>query len=513
MPAPIPFAVHEPMPALRHYALALLACVVALAVALPLRDVLDLANTVMLFLLAVVLVASRLGRGPALIASLVSVALFDYFFVPPRFSFEVSHGLYLVTFAVMLAVSLIVGQLTAGLRSQARDAERREQATRALYDLAKALAGAMQPAQVALAVRDFMHTYLGGRLWLLMPGPGDALTPVTPLAGHLGALDMQMARMAFDGGLAVESGATDEPGFRRHFLPLTGASRARGVLVASLPDSAIGELPLLEALASLVATAVERLHFVDIAQSSQLEAESERLRSSILSALSHDVRTPLTALYGLADALVLARPLLSGEQLESACAIRDQALRVNGMVGNLLDMARLQAGRVNLRKEWQALEEVVGASLQLLGRAMDGHPVRATGFGALPLVQFDAVLLERVFCNLFENAAKYAPPDTPILLAARVAGVFVEVQVHSGGPGFPPDRLERVFGLFERGAAEMSVVGVGVGLAICRSIVEAHGGSIRAFNPPEGGGCVVFTLPLGTPPAIEPETPEAGSGE
>jgi two-component system sensor histidine kinase KdpD len=512
MPALIPFAAREPMSEGRRYALALLACVIALAVALPLREVLDLANTVMLFLLAVVLVASRLGRGPALIASLVSVALFDYFFVPPRFSFAVSHGQYLVTFAVMLAVSLIVGQLTAGLRSQARDAERREQATRALYDLAKDLAGVMQPAQVELAVRDFMRTHLGARLWLLL-APGDVLTPLTEAAGHLAALDLQMARMAFDGGMAVESGATDEAGFRRHFLPLTGASRRHGVLVASMPDSAIGDLPLLEALASLVATAVERLYFVDIAQSSQLEAESERLRSSILSALSHDVRTPLTALYGLADSLVLARPPLSGEQRETACAIRDQALRVNGMVGKLLDMARLQAGRVNLRKEWQPIEEVVGASLQLLGSAMDGHPVQVSGLGELPLVKFDAVLLERVFCNLFENAAKYAPAHTPIQLAARVAGAFVEVQVRSGGPGFPPDRLERVFGLFERGAAEMPVVGVGVGLAICRSIVEAHGGSIRAFNPPEGGGCVVFTLPLGTPPAIEPEAPEGGSGE
>lgn len=512
MPALIPFAAREPMSEGRRYALALLACVIALAVALPLREVLDLANTVMFFLLAVVLVASRLGRGPALVASLVSVALFDFFLVPPRFSFQVSHGQYLVTFAVMLAVSLIVGQLTAGLRSQARDAERRELATRALYDLAKALAGVMLPTQVEEAVREFMRTHLGARLWLLLPGPGDVLTPVSQAAGHLAALDLQMARMAHDGGIAVDSGAIDEPGFRRHFLPLTGASRGRGVLVASMPDSAIGDLPLLEALASLVATAVERLHFVDIAQSAQLEAESERLRSSILSALSHDVRTPLTALYGLADSLVLARPPLPADAQETAEAIRDQALRVNGMVGNLLDMARLQAGRVSLRKEWQPLEEVVGASLQLLGSAMAGHPVQVSGLGELPLLQFDAVLLERVFCNLFENAAKYAPRDTPILLAARVAGAFVEVQVMSGGPGFPPDGLERVFALFERGAVETPVVGVGVGLAICRSIVEAHGGSIRAFNPPEGGGCVAFTLPLGTPPAIEPEAPEAESG-
>lgn len=515
MPGPIaPYYAREQAPAWRRFALAVMACAATAVMALPLRDVLDLANTEMLFLLTVVLVATRLGRGPAVLASVGCVVLFDFFFIPPLFSFEVSQGQYLASFAMMLAVSLVVGQLTAGLRVQARDAERREQATRALYGLAKSLAGAMLPEQVDAAVRKFLHDHAQVRLWLLQPGEDDALTAVSLADGSLVELDAQTARMAYDGGRSIESGATEAPGFRRHYLPLAGATRARGVLIVSLPATSAQDLPLVEAVASLVATAVERLHFVAVAQAAQLEAVSERLRSSILSALSHDVRTPLTALYGLADTLVLTRPPLAGEALETARAIRDQALRVNGMVANLLDMARLQAGRVTLRKDWQSVEEVVGASLKLLGTALAGHPLRVGSLGDLPLVQFDGVLMERVFCNLLENAAKYSPPGSPVTLTARAGLEVVELRVHSGGAGFPPDKLDKVFDLFERGTAEAPVPGMGLGLAICRTIVEAHGGTIRAFNPPGGGGCVAFTLPLGMPPGIESEVlpPEGGEG-
>ncbi|HMV17457.1 MAG TPA: DUF4118 domain-containing protein [Zoogloea sp.] len=514
MSATMPFYQRDEAPAVRRYGLAVLVCGLAAGLALPLRDVLDLANTEMLFLLAVVLVAARLGRGPAVLAAVGSVALFDFFFVPPLFSFAVNHSQYLASFAVMLAVSLIVGQLTAGLRLQAGEAGQRERTTRALYGLAKSLAGAREPVEVEAALRAFLHAHVDARMWLVLPDAADVLAVVKAEDGPFGELDGHTARMAYDGGCAIESGATEVPGLRRHYLPLAGASRARGVLVVSLPTGGpVGDLPLVEAVASLAATAVERLHFVAAAQAAQLEAVTERLRSSILSALSHDVRTPLTALYGLADTLLLTRPPLSGEALETAQAIRDQALRVNGMVVNLLDMARLQAGKVVLRSEWQSVEEVVGASLKSLGGALAGHPVRTAGLGDLPLVQCDAVLMERVFCNLFENAVKYSPQGSPLTVTARAGPDTLEIRVGNGGPGFPPDRLEQVFELFERGTPEAAVPGVGLGLAICRSIVEAHGGTIRAFNPPGGGGCIALRLPLGTPPPVEHEPVAEGSGE
>jgi len=484
----------------------MLACALAAGLALPFHAVIDLSATVMLFLLTVVVVAVLAGRGPAVLASLCNVALFDFLFVPPRFSFAVSHAQHLATFAVMLAVSLIVGQLTAGLRRQAQDAERRELATRALYDLARTLAGAAAVAQVGAAVAAFLRGQWGGRSGLLLPDADGGLAAPGPAEAALDPADLASAREARDGGRPVVRVVAE--GWRCHCLPLSGT--LRGVLCVRLPE-AVGEAgPLLEAVASLVGTAVERLHFVELAQAARLEAESERLRSSILSALSHDVRTPLTALYGMADALAVGATMLPAPARETAIAIRGQALRVNEMVDKLLDMARLQAGRLALRREWQPVEEVVGASLNLLGAALDGHPLRVEGIAELPLLEFDAVLMERVFCNLFENAAKYSPPGATIRLAGAAAADVVELRVCSGGDGFPPDKLRRVFELFERGSTETAVPGMGVGLAICRSIVEAHGGTIRAFNLPDGGGCVAFTLPRGCPPPIESEAPAAG---
>ncbi len=476
---------------------------------LPLPHELDLLNAAVLLMLVVVLVAARHGRGPAVLAALLGVAALDFFFVPPRFSFAVSHAQYLVIFGVMLVVALVIGQLTASLQRQALEARERAQAKGALYELARRLAGAMQREQVDEALREFCRSHMEARHWLVLPTLDERLLPFGGSHGPLGDPDLRSAAMAYAGGKVLISCLDEQLGFRREFLPLAGATRCRGVLVVSWPV-ALGDVdevrPLLEAVASLATTALERLHFVEVAHQAQLDAESERLRSSILSALSHDVRTPLTALYGLADTLVLARPPLAEGPREIAAEIRDQALRLNGMVGKLLDMARLQSGRIKLRKEWQSLEEVLGASLKLLGRALERHPVTVRSFAELPLVLCDGVLLERVFCNLLENAAKYSPAGAPVLVSGRATEVLVEVRILSGGPGFDVDRLAHLFEIFERGRGHGP--GVGLGLAICRTIVEAHGGSVRAFNPPEGGACVAFTLPASPPPPLEPELPE-----
>jgi two-component system sensor histidine kinase KdpD len=236
-----------------------------------------------------------------------------------------------------------------------------------------------------------------------------------------------------------------------------------------------------------------------------MQIQAERLRSSILAALSHDVRTPLTVLYGLADTLTLPQQNFPESARETACAIRDQAIRLNNMVNNLLDMARLHAGQVQLRKEWQPIEEVIGASIKLSGADLQCHAVKVHLADGLPLVEFDAVLLERVFCNLLENAAKYSPPNTDIELSVSSDGTEAVITVCNAGEGFPKDKLMQVFEPFERGNAKSNVRGAGMGLAICRAVVEAHGGKIAASNPAGGGACIRFTLPLGEPPDIEPE--------
>ena len=255
----------------------------------------------------------------------------------------------------------------------------------------------------------------------------------------------------------------------------------------------------------LAAVAYCLIHYVEVAQRTQVQVVSERLRSSILSALSHDLRTPLTALVGLADSLTVSRPPLADVARETAEAIREQAERLAGLVGNLLDMARLHAGEITLRKEWQPIEEVIGSSIKLLGRALAEHPVKVLLAGDFPLLEFDAVLIERVLCNLLENAAKYSPPGSPIEIAVRLREHRAEVAVSDGGKGFAEDASGALFEMFVRGEHESSTPGVGLGLAICRAIVDAHGGTIAAANRAPGGACVSFTLPLGEPPLVEEE--------
>ena len=234
--------------------------------------------------------------------------------------------------------------------------------------------------------------------------------------------------------------------------------------------------------------------------------ESERLRNGLLSSISHDLRTPLTALIGLIDAMMLIEPKLPPPHQEFAGAIREQALRTNAQVNNLLDMARLQAGKVSLKREWQPLEDAVGSALQACATVLGGHTVRIDLPGDLPELELDAVLMERVFSNLLENAARYSPQGAPIQVVARTREQWLEVAVGNDGPGFPADRIEQVFDLFARGEREPAVAGTGLGLAICKAIVEAHGGTIVAENRP-GGACVRFKLPLGSPPAMEEEAP------
>lgn len=491
------------------YAWTLIACVATTVVATPLIGHLDLTNIVMLFLLTVLLVARRFGRGPAVLAAFLSVALFDFFFVPPRFSFTVTDAQYLVTFAVMLAVALITGQLTAGLRRQAEASILQEQQTRALYEMAKDLAGAISMEKVIDIVNSFLNNGFNLEAALLVPDEQGRLKPFSPLKNRL-QIEQRFALIAFEQGKLIEDYSLSGYGYGAGYFPLNAPMRVRGVMVfvpdSREPDAMRVHKTLLATLSSVVAIAVERLHYADVAHATQMEIVSERLRSSILSALSHDLRTPLTALVGLADSLALVKPPLPAEALETAEAIHEQALRLCGLVGNLLDMARLHAGHVTLRKEWQLIEEVIGASIQLLGHSLADRQIRVALPRDMPLVEFDAILIERVFCNLLENAAKYSAPGSPIEISANAPGEIVEVSICDRGIGLPPDKQGTLFEMFERGVSESATPGVGLGLAICRAIIEAHDGTIRAENRPGGGSCMTFSLPSGTPPSVEEES-------
>lgn len=489
------------------YLKAVLACLTVVLLTLPLRGAVDPANIVMIFLLVVVLVAVRLGRGPAILAAFGGVALFDFFFVPPHFSMAVADAQYLITFAVMLAVALVIGQLAARLREKAFLAARREEEMRALYDLARDLSGAIDADRVAEIVRAFLARRLGVEAVLYLPRPDESLVAIpAPHGGagcqtHVDAVHAQGRPMVL---------AAEESGYRPALaLPLSSPVRTRGVLLVfgeHAEQVCVAERrPLLDAVASLTAIVVERLHYGEVLQEVTLRMESERLRSALLSAVSHDLRTPLTVLVGMADAMTLAHPPLTGWAQESAAAIRDQALRLSELVHKLLDMARLQTGRIVLHKEWQPLEEVVGSSLKAMTGLLAGREIRVELAPGLPPLEFDAVLLERVFCNLLENAAKYAPQGA-IVIAAHLVANEIEVSVADSGPGLPAHLRESVFDPFERGS--QSGAGVGLGLAICRAIVAVHGGRIWADAGAGRGARVAFTLPLGTPPLLEEEPGE-----
>jgi two-component system sensor histidine kinase KdpD len=388
-------------------------------IATPLFPFFDLANIAMLFILTVVLIAVSFGRGPAVVSTLVGVASFDFFFVAPRFSFAITDYQYLVTFGVMLAVGLITGQLTAGLRYQLSVSSDRETRSRALYKFARELSGALQTEQIFETTRNFtQRTFCAKALVLLPDESGRLMTPSlskteNPEALQLSVIDMGLAQWAFDHASPAGSGTDTMPASGFSFLPLVAPVRARGVLAIRSDHGHTMLLPeqrqQLDTFAALAAIALERVHYIEVAQDALVKMESERLRNSLLSALSHDLRTPLTSLVGLAESLSMSRPTLSTEQTELAEALHGEALRMSNLVSNLLEMARIQSGNVVFNLQWQYFEEVVGSAIRASARSLVRHEVRTLLSPDLPLVRFDAVLLERVLCNLLENAAKYTP--------------------------------------------------------------------------------------------------------
>ncbi|HCZ17865.1 MAG TPA: two-component system sensor histidine kinase KdbD [Candidatus Accumulibacter sp.] len=483
-------------------------CGALTALAAPLAGAIELTNIAMLFLLAVFFVAMRLGRGPAVASSFLAVAAFDFFFVPPRFSFAVSDAQYLMTFAVMLIVALITGQLTARYKQHADVATQREARARGLYEMARDLSAALLPMQIAEACDRFLAVEFNAQAALLLTDAQDRLRAevvnARPGTADTLIVDEGVARWAFDHGEAAGLSTDTLPGSPLLYLPLKAPMRTRGVLAIAPRDPLRVQGPetrrQLETFASLVAIAVERMHYVEVAQATLLQMESESLRNSLLAAISHDLRTPLSVLVGLAESLRLTQP--SDAQALIVETLKEEALRMSTKVNKLLVMARLQAGRVQLNRQWQPLEEVVGSALKAMEMSLTAHSVRTALPDELPLIEIDAVLIERVLCNLLENAVKYTPAGTVISIGAMLREYEIEVWVDDCGPGLPKGREESIFQKFERGARESTTPGVGLGLAICRAIVEAHGGRIHAENRANGGARFLFSLPRGVPPTV-----------
>ncbi|WP_448165529.1 DUF4118 domain-containing protein [Burkholderia cepacia] len=538
------FGTHRSPP--RHYAYAAAICTAITVVASLVSERLDLTNLVMLYLLGVVFSAVRLGRGPGVLQSFLSVAAFDYFFVPPRMSFSVSDTQYLLTFFGMLLTSLVISHLTSTLTRQASVAQRRERRTGAIYAMARELGAALTTEQIVEIGSRHVGEVFRARVAFLLPDSADKVRqkieePDAAVTLTGADLDSDVGQWVYDQQKPAGRGTDTLPATVALYLPLKAPMRTRGVLAVASREPRELEVPeqqrMLDAFAAQIALALERVHYVEIARDALVNMESERLRNSLLSAISHDLRTPLTTIVGFSSMLANGRAAAQGGDAAAAerfaqregelvDAIHDEALRMTGIVTNLLDMARLQAGSLQLKRQWSLLEETVGAALAACKRVLSRHPARVVLPADLPLLQMDAVLMERLFTNLFENAAKYTPPDTPLEIGAeRVTDdglPFVRVHVDDHGPGLPAGMETRIFDKFTRGEKESATPGIGLGLAICRAIVEAHGGKIGALNrtAPDGhvtGARFWFTLPVETPPAApavsddEPEVPGASS--
>ncbi|MEB2542228.1 DUF4118 domain-containing protein [Burkholderia cenocepacia] len=536
------FGTHRSPP--RHYAYAAAICAAITVVASVVSGRLDLTNLVMLYLLGVVFSAVRLGRGPGVLQSFLSVAAFDFFFVPPRMSFSVSDTQYLLTFFGMLLTSLVISHLTSTLTRQASVAQRRERRTGAIYAMARELGAALTTEQIVEIGSRHVGEVFRARVAFLLPDSADQVRqkieePDAAVTLTGAELDSDVGQWVYDQQKPAGRGTDTLPATAALYLPLKAPMRTRGVLAVASREPRELEVPeqqrMLDAFAAQIALALERVHYVEIARDALVNMESERLRNSLLSAISHDLRTPLTTIVGFSSMLANGRAAaqagdaaaaarLAQREGELVDAIHDEALRMTGIVTNLLDMARLQAGSLQLKRQWSLLEETVGAALAACRRVLARHPARVALPADLPLLQMDAVLMERLFTNLFENAAKYTPPDTSLDIGAeRVTDdgqPFVRVHVDDHGPGLPAGMETRIFDKFTRGEKESATPGIGLGLAICRAIVEAHGGKIGALNrtAPDGhvtGARFWFTLPVDTPPAApavpddEPDLPGA----
>lgn len=490
-----------------EYLAALVVVGLMTGVCLVLRSRLATIDVAMLFLLAVVVAASRYRRPVAVFTSLLSIAVFDFVFVPPYYTFDVHDTAYILTFAVMLVVAFVMSHLTARIRLQADESRSRERLTGALLDFDRELAAAgSSPALLDVSARH-LGRLAGGLATIVLANESDTPDglPNWPDAAPFDTTEVRVAAWwAFQHGEPAGLGTTHCGEADALLIPLRTRTRTLGV--AAIRPEPPGrcltpeEYRTVTALAEQAAAVLERAALAERGEAAKLEAEAERLRTSLLSSLSHDLRTPLSTIEGAASTLLRQESTLSSEvKQDMAQTIVEEVHRMSRLVSNLLDMIRVETGALAVHKEWQPLEEALGVALLRLDEALVHHPVAVHLPAGLPLVPIDELLIEQVFINLVENATKYTPPGTPISIRAWEKGNAVVVEVADCGPGVPAGTEDTVFQKFYR-ASPGQVGGAGLGLTICRGIITAHGGRIWLDRRSGQGASFQFLIPLEGPP-------------
>lgn len=500
------------------YGLALAGVTLSTLVASLMFPHFSLPNLIMVYLVGVAVIATLTGRGPSVMATVLSVAVFDFFFVPPYFSFAISDVEYLLTFAMMLVVALVISGLTVRNRQQTELARQREKRTAVLYRLSRDLATHRGVESLVRVSTQHVREVFDSQVAVFVADASKRLVLQRgeQLFFEFDPKELGVAQWVFEHSEKAGLGTDTLPGAGALYVPLIGSIGPIGVL-AVRPRELERELDLeqqhlLDTLANQIALAIERARLAEDAQQAHVQAETERMRNAILSSVSHDLRTPLATIAGAASSLLEGRDVLPPDaRQELIRSIYSEGNRLDRLVRNLLDMMRIEAGAIQLHKDWHPFDEIVGAALSRLEGRLSGHPVKTQFPPDPPLVLVDGLLMEQVLVNLFENALKFSPPTGPIEVSLSVSEREMVVEVADRGPGVPDGEEQHIFEKFYR-VDPARAGGVGLGLTICRGIVEAHGGRIWVEKRPGGGAAFRFTLPLEErQPMVETEEPEPHS--
>jgi two-component system sensor histidine kinase KdpD len=461
----------------------------------------ELSNLVMMYLLGVVMVAIRYGIGPSIVASVLSVAAFDFFYVPPYLNFAVSDTQYLVTLAVMLVVALVISTLTVTIKHQAEAARLRELRTAALYSLSRELASTLDMGNlIAIGLRHIGNVFDSRTAVFLANRERKLVVTVRGEGDHeLYDPDIGIATWVYQNKHPAGLNTDTLPGAAQMYLPLVGAQKNVGVLVVRPKQEdrfmSPEQVRLLETFANQMALACERALLSEDSQHALLQVKTEQLRSSLLSSVSHDLRTPLATISGAASSILEGTEALNLESCkEMVKEIYQESMRLNRLVSNLLDMTKLQSGTLQVVKEPQPVDEVIGAALSCMEEKLTNYRVETHVPDDLPFILGDATLLQQVLLNLLENASKYASIGSQIDISAEAGEGMVTITVGDRGPGIRDEHKQKIFEKFFREDTK-TAHGAGLGLAICNGIVEAHGGRIWVEDRPGGGANFKLTIP------------------
>jgi len=514
----------EPRRAPRHalttpaseYPLALLPVLLAVLLGLATRDELTIADHALINLLAILIAASISGRGPAFLATLLSVASFDFFFIPPYNTFAVSDLHHVLTFAVMLVAGFIASQRTIQIRDQAAGSQERERRTAALYAMTRAFAVEDDPQAIAQSSVDRVHDLLQAEACLFQPEAGGALRPVAHTAGWQaeGERETAVARWVLENDKRAGFGTDTLPAASALYLPMSvprGTIAVMGVLLGKLErELRASDHQMLDTFVGQAALALERVRLRAEADEARRAVETERLRTDLLSSVSHDLRTPLASIAGSAGVLLAGGAGVGhAEQRELLETIESESQRLSELVSNLLDLTRLDSGALQPRREWCPVEELVRGALDRLGERLAGRKLELDLPAQILQVHVDPVLIGQALVHLLENAEKYSPPGSSIELRASGSPGEVLIEVSDRGPGIPAGEELRIFEKFVRLPDSQRAAGAGLGLSVCRAILRAHGGSVAAENRLGGGATFRMRLPVTlTPPPPPPRMAE-----